>query len=142
MKKTILIASIALTISSTLLAEDWCQLNIPCPLYSDMLIESPYVGTYTCELSAGDMEDITVELTLLTKNTIAYPESLILSKGPHSGGKKSGEIRIVKNPLGREGASLKNAISISAPKEPVFCDYTKPHTCDVPRTVTCKRIGA
>lgn len=141
MNKIFLAAFSALIISTGAFADDWCQLGLACPIYNDLLLTPPYIGTYTCYLSAGDMEDINIEITMMTKNTIAEPASLILSRGPHSNGKNSGELKIKKNPATPAEASLKNAISISGPKQLVRCDYTKPNTCNVPRTVMCIRTG-
>ena len=139
MKKIALAALATLIVSTGAFADDWCQLGVACPIYNDLLLPPPYVGTYTCYLSAGDMEDINIEITMMTKNTIAEPASLILSRGPHSNGKNSGELKIKKNPATPPDASLKNAISISAPKQPILCG--QPNTCSVPRTVMCIRTG-
>jgi hypothetical protein len=139
MHKIIITALAAFSLSTGAYA-NYCELGEQCSLYNEIKLSPPYIGTYSCFLSAGDMEDIDVEIKLMVGNSISVPASLILSRGPNTEGKHLGELIIKKNPNLPDG-SLKNAISISAPLHVIMCDMTKPNTCDVPRTVMCVRMG-
>ena len=131
MKRT-LSALILSTISTIAFAT--CQLGERCDYFNnDITIAPPYIGTYQCILDPSNIENITLEVRLLTANTIAEPAPLILTSDNRIGVVKvisdSGQTKYLAN------AFVAKQTTVS------FCDETSGKDCDLKPNIMCERIS-
>jgi len=131
MKRT-LSALILSTISTIAFAT--CQLGERCDYFNnDITIAPPYIGTYQCILDPSNIENITLEVRLLTANTIAEPAPLILTSDNRIG---------VVNVISDSGQTKYLANAFVAKQTTVsFCDETSGKDCDLKPNIMCERIS-
>ena len=122
-----------LTFSSVAFAfADWCQLGERCDYFSnDIKIAPPYVGTYKCTLDPANLESVTLEVSLLTSNTIADPVPLVLNND-----NKVGIIKV----LPRSGHNFPDNAFRGIQTSTSFCDGRSGKDCDIKPTLMCERI--
>jgi hypothetical protein len=112
-----------------------CQLGEQCNYFTDdIMLVPPYLGNYKCTLNPGSWDNVTVEVKLLTGNTISDPSPLFLSND-----NKSDIMKVMRRSKAAPHEYLVNALrvtQISIAK----CIGTDSNHCDVPSTIMCERI--